>query len=147
MSFMYKIIEDSKNDLFLNPIPKWITFYGFWISVLLFLCLLILTINLKSPNTIQLDVVISKKQSYVKTDFETFSQLKYEQNIKINLPLNSTLIQCKLYKNKSWIERKTIYIPVCVQDSILKSVNFKNEINCKGSLILENKTLFENIFM
>lgn len=142
---MFKKIDDLKSDLFLNPIPKWITVFGFWGIIILFFGLVSFSALFPYSNTILLDVSIKAKGAFVKTNFDNFSQFYEGQTISINIPTLEKPIDGILIKEKALINKNMIFIPVSYSQKSINSLRFTDEIICKGTIITNKGSLLDKL--
>jgi hypothetical protein len=141
---MYKIIDDKKTDIFLSPIPRWITHYGFGATIALLIVLFAAASFVKYPTTISLNVTIRKKSTTAEVDFETYQKLLPSQKIEISTPF--VTITGITSKSKSYAINKSIIVPVIIADSTVQKLPFKDKIICEGKIVIENKSLLYRIF-
>ncbi len=140
---MYKVIDDTKTDIFLNPIPRWITHYGFGAIIVLLVVLIGVATFIKYPTSIILTVTITKTTAAAQTDFETYQKLKSAQEISINTPFAQ--IKGMLIKSSGYAQNTQLVVPIIVVDSIIQKLPFKDKIVCKGEVTIENKSLLARI--
>jgi hypothetical protein len=141
---MYKAIDDQKTDIFLSPIPRWITHYGFGATIALLIVLFAAASFVKYPTTISLNVTIRKKSTTAEVDFETYQKLLPSQKIEISTPF--VTITGITSKSKSYAINKSIIVPVIIADSTVQKLPFKDKIICEGKIVIENKSLLYRIF-
>jgi hypothetical protein len=141
---MFKNIDD-RADLFLTPIPKWITRYGFVSMILIVFGLVIFTSIVRFPQNIDIPVVIEKNRILAETDFSSFQNIYAGQKIRIEIPFLNTEIEGNLEKANAWVENRTIFVPIATQGS-MGQIPFNTKLACQGHVTLENETLLKRIF-
>ena len=136
---MYKAIDDKKTDIFLNPIPRWITHYSFAIIIILLGILIASALFIKYPTTLSLKVILTKDKAIAQTDFDTYKKLRSQQNILINNPFIE--INGTIKKQDGFAIDNVIFLPITINDSLLKKLPFKDKLTCQGEIRIENKSI------
>lgn len=140
---MFKVIKDNHTEIFLDSIPRWITHFGFGLSVLIFIGLVTTTSMISYPRVVAIKVNIGQQQNIAKTDFSTFNQLGDNQKLTIDSPFGS--ITGTLNKAEAWAEQSSMYIPVEIDEAQKQKLVFKNEMNCNAEIMLDNLTLLQKL--
>jgi len=141
---MYKVLKDNETEIFLDTIPRWITHFGFGLSVLIFIGLVITTSMISYPRTIELQVTMTAEKNIAVIDFSTFGLIADRQELTIHSPFGNA-IQGVINKSEAWAEQDNMYIPVHIDASQKQQIKFKNEINCSAEIILDDLTLLEKL--
>jgi hypothetical protein len=141
---MYKAIDDQKTDIFLSPIPRWITHYGFGATIALLIVLFAVASFVKYPTTISLNITITKSKTTAEVDFETYRKLLPSQKIEINTPFAT--IEGIASKSNSYAFNNAIIMPVILPDTTVQKLPFKDKMICEGRVVVENKSLIWKIF-
>lgn len=140
---MYKSIDDNKTDIFLSEIPRWITHYGFLLTIMLLSLLIGTATFVKYPTTILLKVTITSKTVTTKIDFNSYQKLKSSQTISIFSPFSS--IKGIISKSEAYAIGNEIHLPIILPDSVIQRLPFKDNLTCDGEIIIENKSILEKI--
>ena len=141
---MYKVLKDNETEIFLDAIPRWITHFGFGLSVLIFIGLVITTSMISYPRKVGLQVSMTNEKNIAITDFSTFGLISDHQEITIQSPFGNQ-IKGVINKSEAWAEQNSIYMPIHIDEGQKQRVKFKNEITCPAEILLDNLTLLEKL--
>ncbi len=145
---MYKNLDNDQSELFLEPIPKWITHFGFTLIIFIFFLILVLSFKIKYPQSITIAVDINPDNSVVlKTDFSNYTFLKNHQKINIIYPFAQQQMEGTIDKNNSWGRGKYIYIPIELKSNRIIMKKNKYILSTKGIIKINDYTLIERIFI
>ncbi|RMG31359.1 MAG: hypothetical protein D6730_01480 [Bacteroidetes bacterium] len=141
----HKVLEDNKSEFFLEPIPRWITHFGFGLMVAIFLAILTFTAVVNHPRTIIMEVTVSPDSVIAEADFDVFQQITQGQKVAIRSPFSDLPIEGKAEVQKAWGNANKIYIPIEVNQQLIQNMPIRNKLLCKGEVILYDASLLEKI--
>jgi len=142
---MHKQIDDNKTELFLTPIPKWITTYGF-IALLVFgLLIITFTYFFEIPDTVDLDVTLTRDKIYATCDFNILGRIKESNQVKIISPFTEEIIKGELLINDKWVKENLVFIPINAPNLRINLPPFEEEILFEATVTLESSSLLFKI--
>ncbi len=143
----YKVVHDNKTELFLEPIPRWITSYGFLTMLVLAVLIVVSSYFFKIPRTLSTTVHLERQKAFTTLSFdESFLIRDTCTMIYIKVPLQSTPIIGKIRKSEIWAEGSKLYVPIFIDQAVLGALTFKNELDCSGEILIDNTSLFQKVF-
>jgi hypothetical protein len=142
MKNQYKIIND-KSELFLAPIPKWITHYGFILMLFIGLLLLFFSFVIKYPETKNVTVLLTKRNAFVIMDFDTYKYITPHQNMKITVPIIGQL-NATIEPDATQLTHNSVINNLSIKTDRYSGI-IKDTVYCKGEITLNNFSLMERL--
>jgi hypothetical protein len=142
----YKKIDDKKTELFLEPIPRWITSYGFVTMLILASAIFLFSYFFELPRTLSVSVHLDKQTIFTVLTFDQSIHIIDGSAIYIKTPFQKAPIIGKINKNGMWAEGNKVYIPVTIDQSILRDMAFKKELDCNGEILIDKASIFSKLF-
>jgi hypothetical protein len=143
---MYKKLDDRR-EVFIGPIPRVITIFGFG-AILLLLALIIVVAGLtKYKKTLQVPVLMTSSGMVAQVDAAAFSQLKQVGSLSVKVPVIDAIIIAKPDLKHFVLDKDKIIVPLTpLTDSLLKNLQIRGEVFCKADFVVENATLLQSVF-
>lgn len=134
------------NNDFLEPVPKWVTYYGFILLVLLVLSVVVFSAKFKIPQTISTSIVVEEMTPYLKIDFEKYVVMKDYDSIVLRISNNKEIIPVRILSEKIIYQEDNILIPINVIDknslSKVLSINPRERVD----VIVNSSPLIYKLF-
>jgi len=141
---VYNKIIDDRSEYFFGSIPRWITHYAFMAMVVLFVGLFIASYFVTVPDRKQVQVILSGNAVLVKLDYSTFNNVKFDQQVNIELPIYGSL-EAKLDIASAYLSGENIFCNAKLNRKL--DINrIKGIIHCRGEILMSNTSILKKIF-
>jgi hypothetical protein len=142
MTVVKKKINDDA-ELFLAPIPRWVTHYGFLFLLLLFLIIGALITIVRYPEKKDVTVILTKNGAYAMIDFDTYKILGPNQQITVDAPVigkRTGRINMASTELSHDMAVSKLHLSSGFSSGLIRDTAW-----CKGEIILTDKPLFSRI--
>jgi hypothetical protein len=142
MKIQYKNVSD-KSELFLAPIPKWITHYGFILMLFVGSLLIFFSCIVKYPQTKTVTVLLTKKRAFTIMNYDTYKYISPHQNVVITLPIIGKL-NGTIEGNTAQLTHNSVINNLAI-NSDKYSEFIKDSVYCQGEIIFNDFSLIERL--
>jgi hypothetical protein len=139
---MYKNIED-KSEIFITPIPRKITHFGFRFIILLTLVLVFMAASIKPSKQLTYPLTISMHEKYIEMNISDYEQIKSTSKATLRVPLSDTAIDIYLDKKNTEIWQNKLHIPVVIDSTVLSGLKIKGKMNYVAEINLNEQSLLQ----
>jgi hypothetical protein len=139
---MYKNIED-KSEIFITPIPRKITHFGFRLIMLLTVIIAFMAATIKPVKHLTYPLTINAHERYIEMNIDDFGKIKNITKATLRLPFSDTTVQLYLDTKNTEIWRSKLHIPVVMDSTTLSDLKIRESLNYFAEINFYDQSLLQ----